>query len=352
MYVACPNCRGWMVGDGIPVGAPVLCPHCQKQFVMTEAILAAAVQPEANRPVSGGPSGGAETAGAPPRGGGAAVSLGAGTQPTAQAGGTTLASATSLGPGGGAGAVPGGVPGGGVGPGTTVSPGGSGVPGGGLSAGGAILPGGPMAQMPPRSPTAMAGTIPQAGPVPGMAGGPVGMPAPPIQAGVYAQPAAPAAREPVRPRARPVLLSAEAILIIGFSLMIVAVILVALLGYGGRPAAENIGKPSVEAAIAPPKGPLMEVQYDLRRRIIYIENKDRSWQEAELRINPDPADDEGGYRCQLGEVPRGRKKPVLLDQCLSPSGARFQGDIQRIVVIAKTADGTLRYVSDLRPFSK
>jgi hypothetical protein len=53
MYVACPNCRGWMVGDGIPVGAAVLCPHCQKQFVMTEAILAAAVQPEANRPVSG-----------------------------------------------------------------------------------------------------------------------------------------------------------------------------------------------------------------------------------------------------------------------------------------------------------
>jgi len=352
MYVACPNCRGWMLGDGIPVGAAVLCPHCQKQFVMTEAILAAGVRPEANRPASGGPSAVAETARRAPGGGGEASLSGASTQPTSQPGGTPLAPATSSGPGVGAGALPGIVPGGGVGPRTPFGPGRSGVPGGMVSGGVASPSGTPMAHIPPLSAAPMAGGMPQAGAVSGMAGGPMGMQVPPIQVGVYAQPSAPADREPARPRSKPILLSAEAILIMGFSLMIVAVLLVVMMGYGGRPAAEKIGKPSVEAAIAPPKGPLMEVQYDLRRRILYIENKDRSWQEAELRINPDPADDEGGYRCQLGEVPRGRKKPVLLDQCLSPSGAPFQGDIQRIVVVAKTADGTLRYVSDLRASSK
>ncbi len=185
-----------------------------------------------------------------------------------------------------------------------------------------------------------------------MPGYPVSMPGPPVQVSPYPQAPARGAQELPRPRSRPILLSAEGLLIMGFSLMIVAVIIIVMLGYGGRPAAENIGKPSEKAALAPPKGPLMLVSYDLRRGILYIENVDRSWQEAELRINPDPADDEGGYRYQLGEVPRGRKKPVLLDQCLSPSGARFQGDIERIVVIAKTADGQLRYVSDLRSSSK
>lgn len=36
-----------MVGDQIAVGTPVICPHCRNQFVMNEAILAAAKEPMA-----------------------------------------------------------------------------------------------------------------------------------------------------------------------------------------------------------------------------------------------------------------------------------------------------------------
>ncbi|MCS7305875.1 MAG: hypothetical protein NZ602_12315 [Thermoguttaceae bacterium] len=341
MYVPCPHCRGWMVGDGIPVGAAVVCPHCQKQFVMSQQILAAGVQTpglqsEAAPPTGSGtsarPPGGWPSAdpasaagltegllhgaqqpplsGAPPRGG----RVSEGIEPSAS--GAFVAGVN-------VGSVP-------------VS--------GGITAGASSVP---MGQMPGMTTPPMAGIYPPSGGHVGMPAPPVSMPIPSMQTPAYSQPTAAPARQPSRPQPRPVLLSTEALLVMGFSLMIVAVLIVALLGYGGRPSMEKIGKPSEKAALAPAKGPLIEVQYDLRRRIIYIENKDRSWQEAELRINPDPADDEGGYRCQLGEVPRGRKKPVLLDQCLSPSGARFQGDIQRIVVIAKTADGTLRYVSDI-----
>ncbi len=47
MHIGCPFCSGLMVGDQIAIGTPVICPHCRNQFVMNEAILAAAMQPMA-----------------------------------------------------------------------------------------------------------------------------------------------------------------------------------------------------------------------------------------------------------------------------------------------------------------
>jgi len=289
-----------MVGDGIPVGAAVLCPHCQRQFVMTQAILAAAVHsesPSAGPGVSAGPTTGGASAGLATGPAGTGTMAGWGMPP---AGG--MAQTPAMGP-----------------------------------------MGGPGAGMPP---AAMPGGMP-----PGVVGSamPGSLQGPPAQAMGYPPSAAPAAREPTRPRARRPLLGVETIVIMGFSLMVVAIILVIVMGHGDRPAFRNLGQPEKQASSGTPSGPQMIVSYEPRKGILYIENADRDWKDAELRINPDPADDEGGYRCQLGPMPRGRKKPILLNQCLSPSGARFEGELERIVVIAQTVDGTLRYVSQVGP---
>lgn len=331
MYVGCPNCRGWMVGDGIPVGAAVLCPHCQRQFVMTQAILAAAMQGES--PPAPGASGG------PP---GEAVSPGL-------AGGPMGGMPQTTPPGRGPGLPPSGSqasPAGPTGPAGTWPSGGWGMPpsGGTTQTPGMGQMGIPGAGMPP---SAMPGGMP-----PGVVGSamPGSLQGPPAQAMGYPPSAAPAAREPTQPRARRPFLGIEAIVIMGFSLMVAAIIVVVVIGYGDRPAFRHLGQQEKRGSPGTSSGPQMIVSYEPRKGILYIENADRDWKDAELRINPDPADDEGGYRCQLGPMPRGRKKPILLNQCLSPSGARFEGELERIVVIAQTVDGTLRYVSQVASF--
>ena len=214
--------------------------------------------------------------------------------------------------------------------------------------------GGGPPQMPGMTPSGMPGTPVPGGLMPGMASSamPLSMAGTPGQTVGYPQAAAPADREAPKPRPRRPLLGAEGILIIGFSLMIAAIVIVVVIGYGGRPAFRHLGQSEQQASTPTRSGPQMKVSYEPRKGILYIENADQDWKEAELRINPDPADDEGGYRCQLGPMPRGRKKPVSMKQCLSPSGAPFQGQIERIVVIAKTVDGTFRYVSQVGPASE
>ncbi len=45
MNIACPHCKGLMVGDGIAPGSAVICPHCQNQFAMTQAPAPSAAAP-------------------------------------------------------------------------------------------------------------------------------------------------------------------------------------------------------------------------------------------------------------------------------------------------------------------
>lgn len=333
MYVACPHCQGWMVGDQIPVGAPVLCPHCQRQFTMTPAILAAAIHPEAPQTLSAPPSEGARSGAkaspsspataspqqTSPQASGAmqgSVLQGSAVQESASLAGPSFPPS----PGPIAGAIPATPP-------TGIPTAG---PGGMVSGGGPTMVGMTPATLPVGMPPAGASL-----------GAPMSMSAPPVQSLGYPQTVVQPTPERVHIRPRRQMLGAEVFLLIGIAVMIVAVIIVVLLGYGPRPTAENIGK---SAEPFSPTGPHMEIKYS--SNILAIKNCDPfEWQEAEVRINADPEDDEGGYRCTLGRMPAGREKKILLNQCLSPSGTPFQGQIERVVVLAKTVDGSVRYLS-------
>lgn len=161
-------------------------------------------------------------------------------------------------------------------------------------------------------------------------------------------PSRPAARQPARQPAEPAQparrktgMGTETFLMIGGAALAAAVLIVVAI-YGFPRSGEEVGprQPAVST------GQNMKIGYS--SAILTVENCDPfQWNDVEIRINADPEDDAGGYSLHVGTMPRGRKQRLLLNQFLSPSGTPFRGSIERVVVLAETADGPIRYLSEV-----
>lgn len=124
--------------------------------------------------------------------------------------------------------------------------------------------------------------------------------------------------------------------------LVIALLLVVATGQNKRHTADTIGK-SEEGLST---GPHVRIKYS--STTVTIINADPfDWTDCEVRINCDRHDnDAGGYKLHVGKMPRGREKKLFLNQFMSPAGKAFSGDIECVVVRAKTSDGYhVRYVS-------
>ncbi len=272
MHIACPFCNGLMVGDQIAIGTPVICPHCRNQFLMNEAILAAAIQPAPSP------------------------------QPTAQDRGAASTPAES-------------------------PPGGAAV--------------GPAREMPsPRpAPPRDAGPAPSPAPAPQpQASAPPGMHGP-----------APAAPRTAAARTAATDVAGRARSSFGIEHIMVLLLIVGGAGIAVVGMLVGLGRESQTPRIKEPEpleaqGPHLKVSYS--NKTISIVNCDPfAWRDVEIRINPDPADNEGGYRLHHDRIAAGRRKRFMLGEFLGPSGRSFSGRIDRVVVEAAAGEGRVTYVS-------